>query len=217
MFRPSRPDFIETPTSPLAPSFATSLFRPSRPDFIETTRPASWDESPLIHCSGLLGRTSLRPWGRTLRKLSNSHCSGLLGRTSLRLECQLVLIAGQVILFRPSRPDFIETITPPEILEDGSDCSGLLGRTSLRLALCLQALFVHGRLFRPSRPDFIETTVQPTPLAVFLVGLFRPSRPDFIETLVLLARSEVAWADCSGLLGRTSLRHRFATKPLCAL
>ena len=38
----------------------TVLFRPSRPDFIETMTPDSNMLSILHYCSGLLGRTSLR-------------------------------------------------------------------------------------------------------------------------------------------------------------
>ena len=38
------------------------------------------------HCSGLLGRTSLRPGEFVSGPIvAESHCSGLLGRTSLRL------------------------------------------------------------------------------------------------------------------------------------
>ena len=63
-----------------------------------------------------------------------TDCSGLLGRTSLRhhdLErvCQII-----ELLFRPSRPDFIET--------------------SMMLGDAVSAVIA---LFRPSRPDFIET------------------------------------------------------------
>ena len=36
MFRPSRPDFIETKTIELTVKGKNILFRPSRPDFIET-------------------------------------------------------------------------------------------------------------------------------------------------------------------------------------
>ena len=61
-------------------------------------------------------------------------------------------------LFRPSRPDFIETY---------------LWYVSLKSELW--------GLFRPSRPDFIETYLPLTPEARG-GALFRPSRPDFIET-----------------------------------
>ena len=61
-------------------------------------------------------------------------------------------------LFRPSRPDFIETL------------------------LCDQLPFPRNHtLFRPSRPDFIETTAF-TARMINPAKLFRPSRPDFIET-----------------------------------
>ena len=36
-------------------------------------------------------------------------------------------------LFRPSRPDFIETLAPSPCEMATTNCSGLLGRTSLRL------------------------------------------------------------------------------------
>ena len=60
-------------------------------------------------------------------------------------------------LFRPSRPDFIETSTPTPT---PYTCSAL---------------------FRPSRPDFIETSSAAT-FFTRTGRLFRPSRPDFIET-----------------------------------
>ena len=63
-----------------------------------------------------------------------------------------------LILFRPSRPDFIET--------DSAD------RRQER----------RGGLFRPSRPDFIETLIFNLFLGWLISKLFRPSRPDFIET-----------------------------------
>ena len=62
------------------------LFRPSRPDFIETTRTRMGRSQMLDHCSGHLGRTSLRH-----TSLSENICDLLSP------------------LFRPSRPDFIET------------------------------------------------------------------------------------------------------------
>ena len=64
-----------------------------------------------------------------------------------------------MVLFRPSRPDFIETRGP---------CRAGRHRRS-------------GPLFRPSRPDFIETG-SPCEVRSRVVPLFRPSRPDFIET-----------------------------------
>ena len=64
-----------------------------------------------------------------------ADCSGLLGRTSLRLFQRLRggVVGG--LLFRPSRPDFIETY------------------------LVLVPVNSVSILFRPSRPDFIETKV----------------------------------------------------------
>ena len=70
------------------------------------------------------------------------------------------MFSGVAPLFRPSRPDFIETIWP-------------LAFASLPIP----------ELFRPSRPDFIETGYALDVMVVPKVGLFRPSRPDFIETV----------------------------------
>ena len=157
LFRPSRPDFIETSGRRGLPGgCARRLFRPSRPDFIET--PPAWVKcSYPSHCSGLLGRTSLRrpgsqpPWRR-----SGADCSGLLGRTSLRLPGDLVDHRFP-ILFRSSRPDFIETRVASARVLPSTDCSGLLGRTSLRRSACRPVRGSRRSLFRPSRSDFIET------------------------------------------------------------
>ena len=86
----------------------------------------------LVDCSGLPGRTSLRHAQPLTLSRSRSDCSGLPGRTSLRLN-QHHLVAVDLQLFRPSRPDFIETV-------DFAEDHGL-----------------YPELFRPSRPDFIET------------------------------------------------------------
>ena len=61
-------------------------------------------------------------------------------------------------LFRPSRPDSIETLSVSKYTPDTyTDCSGHLGRTPLRLN-CIDVHDVSFRiLFRPSRPDSIET------------------------------------------------------------
>ena len=67
-------------------------------------------------------------------------------------------------LFRPSRPDSIETLLS-DVVERGA-VSGL---------------------FRPSRPDSIETGAGGAALDDG-GGLFRPSRPDSIETQVLIGR-----------------------------
>ena len=135
------------------------LFRPSRPDFIETNKDAEPHPVGFVsHCSGLPGRTSLRRTRGGVRCRPTGHCSGLPGRTSLRLQWRG--LDGSVAfdcsglpgrtslrqwhggfyfrtrtgLFRPSRPDFIET---PD-----------RGR----------GFRAPPSLFRPSRPDFIETT-----------------------------------------------------------
>ena len=84
-------------------------------------------------------------------------------------------------LFRPSRPDFIET--------DGR----------------LREIRDAASLFRPSRPDFIETK-RYTDAGRADDVLFRPSRPDFIETTKNVNTSTSSSWNCSGLLGRTSLR-----------
>ena len=89
----------------------------------------------------------------------------------------------RAILFRPSRPDFIETGAH---IGTHCDlcwyCSGLLGRTSLRRSRASRV--------RAGRDE-----------------LFRPSRPDFIETLGACGSMSALKSNCSGLLGRTSLRH----------
>ncbi len=158
------------------------LFRPSRPDFIETRNASSMHAHARSYCSGHLGRTSLRLFQQSKDRRKRPNCSGHLGRTSLRLPLQGDWPKLPTTLFRPSRPDFIETgfrITGDPVYV--VNCSGHLGRTSLRPTCpTLRPLPSH-RLFRPSRPDFIET-----------------SRP---------VRSHIAPArNCSGHLGRTSLR-----------
>ena len=70
---------------------------------------------------------------------------------------QLVSRLVQRILFRPSRPDFIETVAATVLLTRKVDCSGHLGRTSLRRLSRGFEVFLDLLLFRPSRPDFIET------------------------------------------------------------
>ena len=67
-------------------------------------------------------------------KSTLANCSGLLGRTSLRLpEFGCCDFHAVPLLFRPSRPDFIETWVRHDcFVGDLRDCSGLLGRTSLR-------------------------------------------------------------------------------------
>ena len=137
--------------------------------------------------------------------------------------------AGSWPLFRPSRPDFIETAAWPFSPGGPCYCSGLLGRTSLRLGRRMCGRRSSGRLFRPSRPDFIETelasnltepvsrlfrpsrpdfieTGDGPAIDVQWAGLFRPSRPDFIETSRSSRLGGAVPLDCSGLLGRTSLR-----------
>ena len=182
MFRPSRPDFIETSAAPSTTPQPYRLFRPSRPDFIETI-PKDFDV--VIHFE---------------------DCSGLLGRTSLRHFCQQPDARLMRELFRPSRPDFIETLVWLAAVFGGElDCSGLLGRTSLRRGnrVCLGVVSGHcsGLLGRTSlRRWFFRSP------AALAAGLFRPSRPDFIETQCGCEHRREHSPYCSGLLGRTSLR-----------
>ena len=130
-------------------------------------------------------------------------CSGLLGRTSLR-PCFQPCSTRTRKLFRPSRPDFIETETNiNRVGEVFSDCSGLLGRTSLRPHR-LDDRKIDVWLFRPSRPDFIETIMNLKEKREYLAcsgllgrtSLRRPDRPGH----------RAGYISCSGLLGRTSLR-----------
>ena len=61
------------------------------------------------------------------------HCSGLLGRTTLRQKFPLRINIVRPILFRSSRPDYIETKYNEFVFFDTK------------------------KLFRSSRPDYIET------------------------------------------------------------
>ena len=121
-------------------------------------------------------------------------------------------------LFRPSRPDFIETSrkSPRRRPSAQSYCSGLLGRTSLRRDHLKALTGAVKALFRPSRPDFIETP-KLSSVTARLSLLFRPSRPDFIETSDSKSVPSDSRFHCSGLLGRTSLRRKgtaaAATRP----
>ena len=182
------------------------LFRPSRPDFIETSA-FQLRRRTGKYCSGLPGRTSLRQDDEWEGREKSTDCSGLPGRTSLRRRCRVGNGTGLRPLFRPSRPDFIETF----------DIDFQRSRRS-------------SKLFRPSRPDFIETcnvsSTLHTPeyncsglpgrtslrrdkdraLCEVVPALFRPSRPDFIETWPGAPRYSCRGMYCSGLPGRTSLR-----------
>ena len=132
LFRPSRPDFIETPVDEVGCLVGCGLFRPSRPDFIETPRWSTCTQGG-PNCSGPLGRTSLRLFGRHRPPFDSVYCSGPLGRTSLRQAPLFTNVHSRKALFRPSRPDFIETDFPQPVRQSvATDCSGLLGRTSLR-------------------------------------------------------------------------------------
>ena len=66
-------------------------------------------------------------------------------------------------------------------------------------------------MFLPSRPDFIETIPMRVSMSPYRAILFRPSRPDFIETTAQPTPLAV-FLDCSGHLGRTSLRLNMLTK-----
>ena len=133
LFRSSRPDFIETCAGFLISCMThycsglpgrtslrhnlcfpgcgrfVGLFRSSRPDFIETPKASSRERTSGFNCSGLPGRTSLRPLTRLIEALVEPNCSGLPGRTSLRRIAVGRGDLNRVLLFRSSRPDFIET------------------------------------------------------------------------------------------------------------
>ena len=137
----------------------------------------------LAYCSGHLGRTPLRLQRHKIHPTPGKHCSGHLGRTPLRLTGHGNQKLTCAELFRPSRPDSIETLRR-------------LWRRHYAIGL-----------FRPSRPDSIET---PTPSHDWHhrdTELFRPSRPDSIETSSWRISTLPAPPDCSGHLGRTPLRH----------
>ena len=85
------------------------------------------------------------------------HCSGLPGRTTLRHMCVAGGVTANIILFRSSRPDYIETIGLLKVILMILNCSGLPGRTTLRLTQLPQPHSVDLLLFRSSRPDYIET------------------------------------------------------------
>ena len=110
LFRSSRPDSIETVFCAARSQRLLSLFRSSRPDSIETESETYRGSGEPIHCSGLLGRTPLRPDELSAKKRHFfKDCSGLLGRTPLR---RAAYGNGNCVF--------------------ESDCSGLLGRTPLR-------------------------------------------------------------------------------------
>ena len=65
--------------------------------------------------------------------MASGYCSGLLGRTPLRPESIYFGTRNAFILFRPSRPDSIETSRAvASRSRHHPHCSGLLGRTPLR-------------------------------------------------------------------------------------
>ena len=138
LFRSSRPDYIETRTQPVASSQQATdcsglpdrttlrhrriekgytellggLFRSSRPDYIETRGRRERQLRFAQHCSGLPDRTTLRlpHRGRVCRR-AERHCSGLPDRTTLRPPKRARACASAWLLFRSSRPDYIETRT----------------------------------------------------------------------------------------------------------
>ena len=132
------------------------LFRPTRPDFIETDHAHQQNQPRSKDCSGLLGRTSLRQNKLRKHKQRSSHCSGLLGRTSLRRH------VGQVGLFLILHCSGLLGRTSLRRCRSGvapgppRNCSGLLGRTSLRRSPHARASRAMPVLFRPSRPDSIK-------------------------------------------------------------
>ena len=137
----------------------------------------------ILDCSGLPGRTSLRHSGHVgWRRPPPAHCSGLPGRTSLRRLPGVEFTGAVPVLFRPSRPDFIETAHRPlTFVMVEIHCSGLPGRTSLR-------------------PD-AKDAARPTRM-LYCFGL--PGRTSLRRNKI--NASSIAMGDCSGLPGRTSLR-----------
>ena len=158
------------------------------------------------HCSGLLGRTPLRQFGLPSLSFGGFHCSGLLGRTPLRPVEHACEYPVAATLFRPLRPDSIETgrgrhgATPAT-----PDCSGLLGRTPLRRLLTRLAVRrrhdCSGLLGRT--PLRQTASISRSRAAKYCSGLLgrTPLRPVQAEVTKLSA------GNCSGLLGRTPLRH----------
>ena len=112
-----------------------ALFRSSRPDYIETQLfIEALDMGP--HCSGLPGRTTLRHQSLVLLNNVTTNCSGLPGRTTLRPLQDVLEHYHFIVLFRSSRPDYIETRLQYMLYKTRySYCSGLPGRTTLRLWL----------------------------------------------------------------------------------
>ena len=87
-------------------------------------------------------------------------CSGLPGRTTLRRLVWPVAGRQGSVLFRSSRPDYIETFGVSAFyVSSFMDCSGLPGRTTLRLGEVGVEDATEGALFRSSRPDYIETSM----------------------------------------------------------
>ena len=114
----------------------------------------------------------------------------------------------ELLLFRSSRPDFIETLFWGLMPAPPRDCSGLPGRTSLRLVGLWQLLPYIGIYCSglPGRTSLRRQVRNPPLFGVRT--LFRSSRPDFIETMF----QDIIYLfvqDCSGLPGRTSLRQVF--------
>ena len=168
------------------------------------------------------------------------NCSGLLGRTPLRPPPPQHDAAGPPPLFRSSRPDSIETprsgparksgnplfrssrpdsietklLSAPHMMHGRAYCSGLLGRTPLRLKLLKRfhrprSLDCSGLLGRTPLRPYVRTTE----VTVGEASLFRSSRPDSIETPDPLGPIYADITDCSGLLGRTPLRRRHPVRP----
>ena len=136
------------------------------------------------------------------------HCSGLPGRTSLRPRDLIHVLHHGEVLFRPSRPDFIETCTAQgNRIAQSSHCSGLPGRTSLRRCdtdrrqQCGGVWDCSGLPGRTSLRQPLGWSSHPR-----VRRLFRPSRPDFIETPRRSCPVRSHQWYCSGLPGRTSLR-----------
>ena len=164
---------------------------------------------PPPDCSGLPGRTTLRPCSCCSRARTRSewYCSGLPGRTTLRRQLWSDMFSGHDELFRSSRPDYIETCGATTCRSaPARNCSGLPGRTTLRLPSRNRTPTRLFTLFRSSRPDYIETMPWKYRDEPPITQLFRSSRPDYIETSPPASAGPCLGADCSGLPGRTTLR-----------
>ena len=132
-------------------------------------------------------------------------------------------------LFRSSRPDYIETLSPrpsadaveklfrssrPDYIETLISTSCPSSRPALFRSSRPDYIETWGHvymraqrseLFRSSRPDYIET-MRSGDMFLGVPLLFRSSRPDYIETALRATTSAPSLRNCSGLPDRTTLR-----------